>query len=108
MVVEVSKKYLPDMAVGFSDPRVQLHIMDGNEFMKMNQNEFDVIIVDSSDPVGPASVLFERAFYEAMHAALRPGGIVCTQAECMWLHKDLISGMLEFSRQLYTTGSVSP
>ena len=52
MVIEASKKYLPWMAVGFEDPRVAVHIQDGAEFMLANAHCFDVIIVDSSDPVG--------------------------------------------------------
>ena len=54
--------------------------------MKQHQNHFDVIIVDASDPVGPADVLFEKPFYMAMKNALRAGGIVATQGENMWLH----------------------
>ena len=48
----MSKKFLPFMACGFDDPRVRVHIEDGNEFMKRNKNRFDVIITDSSDPIG--------------------------------------------------------
>lgn len=52
MVVDVSKKYLPNMSVGFSNPKLTLNIGDGFEFMKNHTDEFDVIITDSSDPVG--------------------------------------------------------
>ena len=52
MVIEVSKKYLPGMAVGFQDPRVKVFNGDGAEYVKGRQGDFDVIIVDSSDPVG--------------------------------------------------------
>ena len=55
---------------------------------------YDVIICDSSDPVGPAETLFEPAFFKSMHNALAPGGIVCTQGECLWLHLDLIARVL--------------
>lgn len=102
-VIEVSKKYLPFMAVGFDDPRVKVHIMDGAKFMKENQASFDVIITDSSDPVGPASVLFETPFYKAMHDSLREGGIVCTQGECVWLHVDLIGPLVRAVRPLFET-----
>lgn len=78
-VIEVSKKYLPSLAKGYDDPRVTVHVMDGAKFMDENPGSFDVIITDSSDPVGPANVLFETPFYKAMHSALREGGIVCTQ-----------------------------
>ena len=52
MVVDVSKKYLPQLAQGFNDPKLNLHIGDGFEFMRKNEEGFDVIITDSSDPVG--------------------------------------------------------
>ena len=67
--------------------------------MKQHQNYFDVIIVDASDPVGPADVLFEKPFYMAMKSALRSGGIVATQGENMWLHLDLIGNVLRFCRE---------
>jgi spermidine synthase len=102
-VIDVSKKYLPSLAKGYDDPRVKVHIMDGAKFMDENQSSFDVIITDSSDPVGPAGVLFETPFYKAMYGALREGGIVCTQGECMWLHTDIIKPLMDSIRQFYTT-----
>jgi spermidine synthase len=102
-VIDVSKQYLPTCAVGYKDQRVTVHVMDGFKFMHENPGSFDVIITDSSDPVGPATVLFETPFYKAMHAALKPGGIVCTQGECMWLHLDLIRPLIQSISILYQT-----
>ncbi|KAH9513472.1 hypothetical protein Btru_033153 [Bulinus truncatus] len=104
-VVEASKQYLPGMAISFSNPRLHLHIMDGFEFMGQHQEEFDVIITDSSDPIGLASSLFEKQYYELMKKALKPNGVVCSQGECMWIHIDLIKGMLEFCDTLYPSVS---
>lgn len=67
----VSKLYLPNMAAGFSDPRVKVHIGDGFKFLKDYENEFDVIITDSSDPDGPAELLFQRPYFELLHGALK-------------------------------------
>ena len=104
MVPEVSKKYMPQLCPhGFNDPRLTLHIGDGIKFMDEHKASFDVIITDSSDPVGPAHVLFEEPYYRKMHAALKPGGVVCTQAENMFLNLDLISGMVKFSKTLYNS-----
>jgi len=100
-VIDISKKYLPSLAKGFDDPRVTVKIMDGAKFMEANQDSFDVIITDSSDPIGPASVLFETPFYNAMHKSLRDGGIVCTQGECVWLHLDLIAPLISSISQTY-------
>ena len=101
-VLEVSEKYLPSLAAGYKDPRVQVKIMDGAKFMEENQMSFDVIITDSSDPIGPASVLFETPFYNGMYRALREGGIVCTQGECMWLHVDLIKPLIDSIQRTFT------
>ncbi|XP_041479721.1 spermidine synthase-like [Lytechinus variegatus] len=100
-VVEVSKKYLPNMSAGYDSPKLTQHIGDGFAFMKENKNAFDVIITDSSDPVGPAEMLFEKEYYELMKNALKPGGIVSTQGESLWLHLDLIKSMQKFCRSLY-------
>ena len=54
-VIEISKKYLPTLSVGYQSPKLTLHIGDGFKFMKEHQGEFDVIITDSSDPVGKCS-----------------------------------------------------
>lgn len=102
-VIEYSKKYLPTLARGYDDPRVEVHVMDGAVFMDQNQDNFDVIITDSSDPIGPASVLFETPFYNAMHRSLRDGGIVCTQGESIWLHLDIIKPLIDSIKQTYTS-----
>ena len=51
-VIEVSKKFLPEMAASFESPKLNLHVGDGFEYMKQHQGQYDVIITDSSDPVG--------------------------------------------------------
>jgi hypothetical protein len=61
MVPETAKKFFPGMALGFSDSRVSLHITDGIKWTQdAEEGTYDVIIVDSSDPVGPAEVLFQK------------------------------------------------
>ncbi|GAA0168314.1 transferase [Lithospermum erythrorhizon] len=95
MVIDVSKKFFPELAIGFDDPRVQLHVGDAVEFLRNSPDgKYDAIIVDSSDPVGPAQELVERPFFETLATALRPGGVLCNMAESMWLHTHLIQDML--------------
>ncbi|KAE9614417.1 Spermidine synthase 2 [Lupinus albus] len=107
MVVDVSKQFFPDVAIGFEDPRVNLHIGDGVAFLKEAlEGTYDAVIVDSSDPIGPAQELFEKPFFEAVAKALRPGGVVCTQAESIWLHMDIIENIVENCRQTFK-GSVN-
>uniref|UniRef100_A0A8C5Q0U1 Spermidine synthase n=1 Tax=Leptobrachium leishanense TaxID=445787 RepID=A0A8C5Q0U1_9ANUR len=100
-VIDVSKKYLPGMAVGYASPKLTLHVGDGFQFMKQNQDAFDIIITDSSDPVGPAESLFKESYYQLMKTALRKDGILCCQGECQWLHLDLIKEMQQFCRSLF-------
>eukprot|EP01134_Creolimax_fragrantissima_P007874 CFRG7874T1 len=101
MVPDVSKKYFPNMAKGFDSPKSTLYIGDGIEFMRNHSNSFDIIITDSSDPVGPAEALFTDEYYRLMKSALRPGGIVCSQGECMWLHLELLQKMVAFNHNIY-------
>jgi len=101
-VVEVSKMFLPSMACSFNDPRVKLFCRDGFDFLKCcGESSYDVIIVDSSDPVGPAEVLFRKPFYQALHRALKSDGLAATQAECQWLHGDTISKIYCFASETF-------
>jgi len=89
-VVEASKKYLPEISVGLKDPRAEVRIEDGIKYIKEHQNEFDVIIVDSTDPVGPAVGLFAAEFYRNIHAALKEDGIFVAQTESPFYNQKLI------------------
>ncbi|KAL9328066.1 hypothetical protein ACSQ67_003069 [Phaseolus vulgaris] len=111
MVVDVSKQFFPDVSVGFEDPRVTLNIGDGVAFLKaVEEGTYDAVIVDSSDPIGriycPAQELFEKPFFNSVARALRPGGVMCTQAESIWLHMDIIEGIVANCRQIFK-GSVN-
>ncbi len=81
LVVEVCKKYLPQTACRFDDPRVQLYFEDGLRFIRSKENEYDVIIVDSTDPFGPGEGLFTKEFYGNCYKALREDGIMVNQHE---------------------------
>lgn len=93
-VVELSKKFLPSMACGFNSSKLKLTIGDGFEYMKKHRREFDVIITDSSDPIGPAVSLFQESYYELMKNALRPEGIVCSQGGSYWLDYDYVKNTM--------------
>ncbi|WP_294948790.1 polyamine aminopropyltransferase [Sulfurivirga sp.] len=79
-VVEMCKQYLPNHSAGaFDDPRLNLVIDDGVNFVRTTDEKFDVIISDSTDPVGPGEVLFESPFYEGVKRCLNPGGVFVAQ-----------------------------
>ncbi|KIP02329.1 hypothetical protein PHLGIDRAFT_32236 [Phlebiopsis gigantea 11061_1 CR5-6] len=93
-VVRVSRQFLPHMSSLLDDPRVTVFIGDGFKFLAENQSTYDVIITDSSDPVGPAESLFQKPYFELLHNALTPGGHIATQAECLWIHLPLITELV--------------
>ncbi|XP_020272276.1 spermine synthase-like isoform X2 [Asparagus officinalis] len=106
LVIDVCKKFFPELSIGFEDPRVQLHVGDAVEFLRNAQEGmYDAVIVDSSDPIGPAQELVEKPFFETIARVLRPGGVLCNQAESMWLHTHLIHDMLSTCREVFK-GSV--
>lgn len=100
-VIEISKRHFPYLANSFNDPKVKIYCEDGNEFVKAHKNEYDIIIVDSSDPIGPAEVLFRREFFEAMFRSLKDDGIVVTQAESFFYHSGIIKSIFSFIRDIY-------
>lgn len=79
-VVDMCKEFLPNHSKGaFDDPRLNLVIDDGMRFVATTTEKFDVIISDSTDPIGPGEVLFSENFYQACHRCLNEGGILVTQ-----------------------------
>jgi spermidine synthase len=101
MVITVSKQFLPDLACGFDDPRVNINIGDGAAFVREKTGRYDVIIVDSSDPIGPGEMLFQKPFYESLKNALKPGGIIATQGESIFLHKECVINLAKITRDLF-------
>ncbi len=81
LVVEVCKKYLPQTACRFDDPRLNLYFEDGLKFVRTKNDEYDIIIVDSTDPFGPGEGLFTKEFYGNCFKALKEDGIMVNQHE---------------------------
>ncbi|HAE04091.1 MAG TPA: polyamine aminopropyltransferase, partial [Rhodospirillaceae bacterium] len=79
-VVDFCQEHLPNHSAGaFDNPRLDLIIADGAQFVKETERRFDVILVDSTDPIGPGAVLFTAEFYADCKRCLTPGGVVVTQ-----------------------------
>lgn len=100
-VIEVSKKYLPEMSKLYLDPRTKVHIGDGFKFLADYKNSFDVIITDSLDPEGPAELLFQKPYFELLHGALTEKGVISTQAELIWLHMDIILKLKKDCKEIF-------
>lgn len=81
MVVDVSRKFLPQTSCELDNPRLDLKIADGVQFVAETKEKFDVILVDSTDPIGPAAPLFGDEFYGNVYRILNENGIVVSQAE---------------------------
>ncbi|MGI6678608.1 MAG: polyamine aminopropyltransferase [Dehalobacterium sp.] len=88
MVVEICKEYLPYTACKLDDPRVHIFYEDGLKFVRTKQNEYDLIIVDSTDPFGPGEGLFTKEFYGNCYKALSEDGILINQHESPYYPRD--------------------
>lgn len=96
VVTQLAEKYFPELCESNHDPRAQLLFIDGIRWMQEAKDQsLDVIIVDSTDPLGPAVGLFNQAFYEQCHRVLKPNGILVQQSESPILHQSLQKDMRE-------------
>lgn len=95
MVIEACRRYLPELADAFDDPRVMLHVEDGIRFVEKHVDEFDVALVDSSDPIGPAKGLFTTEFYGNVAKSLKSLGVMCVQSESPLFTQDLVSSIYD-------------
>jgi spermidine synthase len=101
-VIELSRRYLDCIAQGaFDHPRARLAIADGMAFVSQTEERFDVIAVDSTDPIGPAKSLFTREFYAACKRALAPGGILVTQSGLPFVQADELRQTAAHFRALF-------
>ncbi len=80
-VVEICREYLPQTAGKLDDPRLTIYYEDGLKFVRGRENEYDLIIVDSTDPFGPGEGLFTKEFYGNCYKALTSDGILVNQHE---------------------------
>ncbi len=93
-VTRVSEQYFPELCVSNDDPRAELLFIDGIQWMKeAAAGSLDVIIVDSTDPVGPGEVLFTADFYSACHRALGTDGLFVQQSESPLIHESIQRAM---------------
>lgn len=92
-VIEACKKYLPTIAGELDNPKVEVLVEDAIEYIKDKDNQFDVVLIDSTDPMGPGEGLFTQEFYTNVKKSLKEGGIVCAQSESPVVNKEEIKKM---------------
>jgi len=88
LVVDISKEYIKQTSENLDDSRVKLYYEDGIEFVKNKVNEYDLIIIDSTDPIGPGEGLFTEEFYQNCYNALKSDGIMINQNESPYYDKE--------------------
>ncbi len=105
VVLEACRRHLPQTASKLTDPRVKVICGDGVEFVKGCNENFDLILVDSTDPIGPATPLFGSAFYGEVRRILGPGGVVVSQGESPFyglsIQKRLVETLREHFAKVY-------
>ena len=107
VVVDASKTHLPTLAESFNDPRVKLEIRDGSDFIEgCRDGSFDLIIVDSTDPVGPAKGLFTDQFYSEAYRCLKQDGIMVAQTEPPSLYCETFKEIYRRQRNIFGAGKV--
>lgn len=101
-VVDLSKEHLPEISQGaFEDPRVEVIIADGVRYVAETSERFDAIIVDSTEPVGPAAVLFTREFFEGCARCLNKPGVLITQNGLPFMHPDHLTGTMNLFKTIF-------
>lgn len=95
-VTRLSEIHFPELCEANDDPRAELLFIDGINWMREAEaNSLDLIIVDSTDPIGPGEVLFTAEFYRACHRALDDGGLIVQQSESPLLHLPILTRMYQ-------------
>jgi spermidine synthase len=100
-VTRVCQAHIPSLAGALEDPRVELVFADAAAYVADQRGRFDVILVDSTEPIGPAAALFGEAFFRDLEAALRPGGVISSQAESPFYAPELVRELFGSVRRVF-------
>lgn len=101
MVIDACKKFLPTIAGELDNPKVEVLVQDAIEYIKDKENEFDIVLIDSTDPMGPGEGLFTEEFYTNVKKSLRQGGIVAAQSESPVVNKEEIKKMYTLLKKVF-------
>jgi len=106
-IVEICKEYMPTLSDGaFDNERASIQFMDGVKFVKSTNKKFDVIIVDSTDPIGPGEVLFTEEFYRNCARCLKERGILVTQTGVTYMQDEEARNTYRRMKNLFTDPSL--
>lgn len=94
-VIDTSKKFFPQISSGLEDERVRVRVADGIKHIQESKGMYDVILVDSTEPIGPAEGLFQEPFYQGVWKALKGDGIMVAQTESPWFNRELIKNVFQ-------------
>ena len=102
MVINVAKQFFPSMACQLENEKAHIIIQDAAAYIRSYKDQkFDVIIIDSSDPIGPNASLFTPQFYRDLRKVLADGGIVCKQAESFWFFENEVVRGYQFAKTMF-------
>ena len=108
LVVESCREHIPSVSSGLDDPRVTVLFEDGAQFIKRHPKHFDLVFVDSTDPVGPAKTLFEPEFFEDVKLSLTDNGIAVFQTESPLFMEDVFVDAVKNLRSVFGEKSAYP
>jgi len=100
-VVEISKRYFPQFTKGFDDKRARIVYEDGNKFLNKTKEKFDIILLDLSDPIGPAADLFQKKFHKKVYRHLNHDGIMVAQSESPFYNERTVVQMYANLRNIF-------
>jgi spermidine synthase len=102
-VTRVCQQFMPTIAGQLEDPRVELVFADAAAYVKRNPATFDAILVDSTEPIGPAAALFGEEFFRDLARALRPGGVISSQAESPFYAPEVVRELFATIRRVFAS-----
>lgn len=105
-VVDVSRRHFDFTRKALDDKRTKLFVEDGFNFLKEHKNTYDLIIVDSTDPIGEAAKLFEESFFTLCYESLKEDGILTGQAGCLFYEQDIAVRVYKMLRNMFTKANL--
>ena len=101
MVIDACKQFLPTISCELDNPKCEILVEDAIEYIKGKENMFDIVLIDSTDPMGPGEGLFTEEFYTNVKRSLKPGGIVAAQSESPFVNKNEIKKMYDLLKKVF-------